>query len=133
MNALARNRLIVVYSIPVVLAAFGFIVGLAAGGWFAAGIAALLALAIGLVAGPLNPATWPGSLGVASAGQVDKNVWCVPSAQFADCTFERDEAGRYVDVLSCGLKGQEEKVTCEKRCLALMNQGAAPDQVVPEA
>ena len=54
--------------------------------------------------------------------QETRKLVCIPNALVAECDLVRDEkTGKWVDVQGCSVFFPTCDVTCEKRCLALMN------------
>ena len=52
-----------------------------------------------------------------------RKLVCIPNALVAECDMVRDEkTGKWVDVEGCSVFFPTCDVTCEKRCLALMNE-----------
>lgn len=51
-----------------------------------------------------------------------RKLVCIPNALVAECDLVRDEkTGKWVDVQGCSVFFPTCDVTCEKRCLALLN------------
>lgn len=97
---------------------FGIAAGLIVGaGWFFVVLAGAAGLGLGLMAVAV-PSARPKGPPVLQTHR----VVCFTASSVAECTFEREgDEGRFCDVKSCSLFGQERSVRCDKACLGLMN------------